>query len=268
MPPDNQDHYQILGVSREAPEREIKEAFRALARDLHPDRVKGASPEEQHKATARMALVSKAYNVLKDKQKRAEYDAELKGRPAGAASVQAPSQPGQAAAAPAKPRPSAPAPEAPSPSNNANSAAAIAQRKTMAQKAFVRGMQCFREEKFKEAVSFFDVAAKNDPDSEAQYHLKLAQSLVRSRGSFTRALEAAQKACELDPYKVEFKLVLAEVNEAAGVISKAKEAYQEVLQWDPTNERAKLALSLIEQQEGGGKGALMRKIKGLFAKKK
>jgi len=63
------DFYKVLGVDKKAAADEIKKRYRALARDLHPDKTKGdAAKEEKFKA------VSEAYEILSDAKKRAEYD--------------------------------------------------------------------------------------------------------------------------------------------------------------------------------------------------
>jgi molecular chaperone DnaJ len=63
------DFYKVLGVDKKAAADEIKKKYRALARDLHPDKTKGdAAKEEKFKA------VSEAYEILSDAKKRAEYD--------------------------------------------------------------------------------------------------------------------------------------------------------------------------------------------------
>jgi molecular chaperone DnaJ len=63
------DFYKVLGVDKKSPADEIKKKYRALARDLHPDKTKGdAAKEEKFKA------VSEAYEILSDPKKRAEYD--------------------------------------------------------------------------------------------------------------------------------------------------------------------------------------------------
>jgi curved DNA-binding protein len=62
------DYYEILGVPRDAAEADIKKAYRKLARKYHPDVSKEKGAEEKFKA------VAEAYEVLKDKEKRAAYD--------------------------------------------------------------------------------------------------------------------------------------------------------------------------------------------------
>ncbi len=63
------DYYEVLGLSREASQGEVKKAFRALAMKLHPDK----NPDDKD-AESKFKEVAEAYDCLGDEQKRQMYD--------------------------------------------------------------------------------------------------------------------------------------------------------------------------------------------------
>lgn len=68
MPVTSPDHYQVLGVPRDASLDAVRQAYRKLARKFHPDVNREPGAEDRFKA------ISEAYDVLRDPDKRAQYD--------------------------------------------------------------------------------------------------------------------------------------------------------------------------------------------------
>ena len=68
------NYYEVLGVERSASEQEIRDRFRRLAREQHPDRYAGSDKAE---AERRFQLLTEAVNILTNPAKRKQHDAEL-----------------------------------------------------------------------------------------------------------------------------------------------------------------------------------------------
>ncbi|MFH0793380.1 MAG: DnaJ domain-containing protein [bacterium] len=255
-------YYQILGVSQDSPEKEIKRAYHRLAREMHPD--KAASPDEVKRLEDEFALISTAYNTLKDPVKRQDYDKTLQDKssetskfrpvtpmtPGGAQATQSATQKGKTDTA----RP------------GERTQVMEHGRVQIAKKALAKGIQLYQTGDFAKAIEFFEAAIKNN-DREAPVFMWNARALMRARKSFTRAVEMAQKAVDLDPYNVDFKMVLGEVYEMAGTYSMAQKIYEEVLKWEPTNAAAMKKLSdLATVKRRGGDKSVFSKFLGRFKK--
>ncbi len=77
------NYYDVLGVERTASEAAIRERFRLLARDAHPDRI--SDPAKKQQAEARFQLLTEAVNVLTNPARRKAHDFDLSKGGAGAA---------------------------------------------------------------------------------------------------------------------------------------------------------------------------------------
>ncbi|XP_021866803.2 chaperone protein dnaJ 72 [Spinacia oleracea] len=68
------DHYRILGITKNASKSEIKEAFRKLAVQFHPDKHAQSSKPSRDAATVKFKQVSEAYEILINDRTRSEYN--------------------------------------------------------------------------------------------------------------------------------------------------------------------------------------------------
>ena len=68
------DYYEVLGVSKNATDQDIKSAFRKLSRKWHPDMQAGKSDADKKAAEEKFKEIAEAYEVLSDKDKRTNYD--------------------------------------------------------------------------------------------------------------------------------------------------------------------------------------------------
>ncbi|KAE9347524.1 hypothetical protein PF008_g7778 [Phytophthora fragariae] len=77
------NHYERLGVARNASEREIRRSYRSLALRWHPDRIRHGSLTDQQKEVAEdiFKLLAESYEVLSNKESRCAYDAYLNRPP-------------------------------------------------------------------------------------------------------------------------------------------------------------------------------------------
>ena len=75
------NHYDLLGVAKDADVKEMKKAYRRLALELHPDKLLqlNLTSEEVENKTDHFILVQEAYETLTDERKRFIYDSSLSG---------------------------------------------------------------------------------------------------------------------------------------------------------------------------------------------
>lgn len=99
------DYYKVLDVPRDAEMDVIKQAFRELAKQYHPDKTAALGVELRELASQKMMEINEAFQTLTNPEARREYDEELKKAEQEAAPGR-PQPPAQAPPAAATPRPS------------------------------------------------------------------------------------------------------------------------------------------------------------------
>jgi curved DNA-binding protein CbpA len=185
------DYYAVLGVARDAGSDEIRQRFRQLARERHPDRFRGA---EKDRAETAFQEITEAFNVLFDPERRRQHDSEL-----------ADPLPDEAAGRGHDPR-------------------------EVARVWLSRGVRAYREKRWREATEAFENATEAMPrEARAWYYLGVAASRLEQRQELARA--AIEQACTLEPMNVTHLRAAGRIVARAGDVEGAERWYQEALRW-------------------------------------
>ncbi|HNB24782.1 MAG TPA: DnaJ domain-containing protein [Candidatus Melainabacteria bacterium] len=207
-----EDYYAILGVEESASQEEIRKAYLALAKKLHPDRFPN-DPEKRTVAQSEFARVSRAHDIVSDAERRAEYDAvRLLTRKRhsqnnlSAISPDAPANPDSAQSdTPLNSTGNFQIPGNESEEENINI--------KWANKHLSRADDLFRRRNYKEAETALKEAIRLVP-TDPRYHNKLAEVYL-ARGWKTLAMTEVQSALRNDPKNAEAKNLEAKVKALA-----------------------------------------------------
>lgn len=218
-------YYDWLEVRHNAKGEEIKEAFYAMARIYHPDRLHSPRLQDLRRNLEEiLTKVTNAYQLLSDPDARERYDRSLR--------TEAPRGEGSA------PRtfvsPQAAAEETIDPSEKA-----AEQHYQEAKKHFAGG-------DYHLTAELMDVSLRLDP-SNASFHKLQAKALAKNPNWRVDAEEHFQAALKTDPFDVECLIGLGELYEAAGLVRKSERIFFRALGLDPENEELKKRLTKKKQ---------------------
>lgn len=186
------DLFEVLGVSQEASKEEIRNAYKSLAKQFHPDRFPAGSAE-QERAKERFALINRANDVLSSDTKKAQYLdtrrllAEHLASTAAATASQATGGTSAATAAPQKAKEEAQGPKI----------SAEEYKKKQAEDSYKEGQRYFSRNQMDEAITAYQRAISLVPNI-AKYHSALGQA-YNSKGWKGMAQSALKQALVLDP---------------------------------------------------------------------
>jgi tetratricopeptide (TPR) repeat protein len=220
------DHFQLLGTHVDATPDEVRKAYFALARQLHPDRLSALGiPDENKEAQRLFAEVNTAFAMVSDPARRAEYIAIL--RRGGAAAVAA----------------------------EQRRAEEMAQRIVEAEEAFRRGEAALRRDQLQTALAEFARAIELNPE-EVDYHALHAWATFCASpdkmaiASSTRS--ALDRAISRSPRAVTPRFYLGRVERMLGRDGDALRHFQSVLELQPHHTEAASEARVIEQRLAGG----------------
>ncbi len=200
------NYYDVLGVDRSASEAEIRERFRKMAREHHPDRVKGTDKAE---AERKFQTLTEAVNVLTNPAKRKQHDAEL----------------------------------------SAGISKTSADFGQVAKVYMSKGVKAFKEGDIRAAYENFDMAVKHNPNDAKAFHY-LAQTANRIPAYARQAVQAIDRAIQLEPANPAYLKDAGLICKRAGLMAKAERYLNEALKWDPTDLEIQTALADLRQSKG------------------
>lgn len=184
------DLFAILGVTEDQSKEELRQVYKKLAKQYHPDKFPAGS-QEQEDAKTRFSEISQAYEILSNEQKRQQY---LDTRRLLAHHLEAEAQAAAPAAADSA-APAAAATPAPSPAKKAPPAQDYKLKE--AEESFKEGLNLMRKNDVDAAISAFQRAISILPDT-SKYHSNLGQAFL-NKGWTGMAQASFKKALVLNP---------------------------------------------------------------------
>ncbi|HET9208864.1 MAG TPA: DnaJ domain-containing protein [Thermoanaerobaculia bacterium] len=104
-----------------------------------------------------------------------------------------------------------------------------------------RGVKAYKEKSYLEAASNFDLATQADPKNGQAWH-HLAQACSHQRNFLPRAVDAIERACQLEPMNPAYLKQAGRICALAGQTEKAVQYYRKSLQWGGDDETVRQAL--------------------------
>lgn len=223
----DQSHFEILGVSDDASSAEIRSAFVKLAREFHPDRYRGVSPEATRLAAEIFAGVSAAHDVLSDPKSRQTYASQRRR----GSSVEAERE--------------------------------EVMRVLGAEAEFSKGEECLKRRNHQAALEHFSKAVEMNPE-EGEFHGFYGWSLFLSQQQDpsvqAQAVEHLERAIGLAPRSVTGYYYLGRLRRTCGDEAEAGKMFRKVIEISPEHVEAAQELRLLgrrqTQHHDAGSGGL------------
>lgn len=234
------DYYAILGVSRNATNTEIRDAYLKLARDTHPDRVK--DPAERKRAEDAFKNVTAAYDTLSRERTRRDYTSKL---PAETRSPTPPrAAPPVVQGPPLGPRDARPGPAAAQAGASPAAGAPIASAAIPSMDMLAQGIEAYKKQDYHTAVQLLNIAVTND-QKNARAHAMLSMALAKNPNWIRDALNHMETASRLEPRNVSYLAELALLLHSQGLKLRAKRALESAIAIKPDHPDVQRALKEI-----------------------
>jgi tetratricopeptide (TPR) repeat protein len=248
----SKNHFEVLGLTRQATAADVKGAYFRLARRFHPDVHHEASlGDMRDKLEAVFIRLGEAYDVLRDTARRSEYEERL-GRPRANSASSAP-------AGTSAPDPD-PDPEADARARAERAEEAVRRAEELYDSASRAGEGAGVRQKYWEAIQLVEpIVAKLSGRIRLRARLVLARCYLENPNWVKRAEEALQVATREEPADPEAYRLLGKLYEERGLRTRATTMFRRVQELRPDDARAAEALARIgtsnespPSEEGGG----------------
>jgi tetratricopeptide (TPR) repeat protein len=234
-------HFEVLGITREATEAQVKEAYFRMAKRFHPDAHHDAALSDlRDKLEAVFIRLGDAYEVLRNPRIRASYEKALDAR---------------------APRPE-PAPSTPAPSPEVPDAL---RELRMAEEAIRKAARSVATEKYWEAIQLLEPAIGRVEGKVRQNgRVLLAKAYMKNPNWVKQGEELLLAVVQDDPKHIEAYMLLGNLYKGGGLRSRAMSMFRKVLDLNPDHEEAVAQLGELtpDEPEAGPGGGFIKRIFG------
>ena len=207
------DHYEVLGLSRDATTAQIKQAYYQLSKDYHPDRHLKSDHEEMKEQLAYLFhRITDAYAVLSSEEQRRKYDLDLVEHKLGR-------------------------------TRRATSGLGRSNDRVK------QGRAALKRGDVETAAVCFELAVQKQPD-KGKYRTLLAYALSKLPKREKEAEAQYQKAIEIEPSRLDNYIGLGRLYKKSGMMQKALRTFEDALAWDADNDRVQKEIKTIKEKSG------------------
>jgi hypothetical protein len=246
------DHFELLGIGREAGAVEVKDAYFRLCKPFHPDAHRDMALEDlQEMRQAVFIRLGQAYDTLRNPESRARYERQYAPRARPRPLPSPPPSPPPAPPAPeppvvaAPPPPPPPAPEMAPPPSPEPPPYESPQQAAMADLKRAEGL--LKQEKYWDVIQLVEpLVTILSGWAQARARLLLGQSYMKNPHWVKRAAEQLQLAIEGDPRSAEAHYALGLVYKISGLAQRAAAMFRKALELMPGHAEAQRELAALE----------------------
>jgi tetratricopeptide (TPR) repeat protein len=239
------DFFEFLGVTREADDKGIKEAYFRMAKPYHPDTALDPTLADlRSKREAVFLHLGQVYETLRNPANRARYERMLDAR-----SPRRPPEPSPAAAPPPPP--------------SVARAEDKAQQQEAALDAIRAGARLVKEGKYWDAIQVIEqVLPRLEGPPRAKARVTLARAYLKNPNWLRRAEETLLGVLQDAPEYAEAYVVLGQVYRASDQPARSVAMFRKALELQPGNEEAGAAMAALEPppQRDPGSGKILKKL--------